>query len=388
IDKVMAWISNHLRELKIADTTQTYDLCDAALALYTLANAGKPEASYQNMLYLRRDNLPEMSRLFLAMAMCLTPSPEAKLHEKRIADLLKQPKSAGQWDRYWLGDQTPAGLRMIVCAHLGLADEGNKYASEVLARRNGFGHWGTTFSNAWILLGLAASEKAPKDTKPLSFEVSWGDKKSEFTLPTMMSTASSIYEFDHKLGAKTLRANLPAGQMVRGRVELKAFPDLKTFQPVQKGFGIQRRYERLTQTGTLEEPKNLRVGDLIVVTLNINVLKGNRYLAVEDPLPSVFEPVNPEFATQNQRQDAKAQDNAWYCDHRELRNDKALFFTDDWSQLGRFELKYLARVIAEGDVIAPPARIEAMYQPDQYGLSEIMRVQTLPMNNGGNVVEK
>lgn len=388
VDKLTSWISNQLRDLKLADTKQTYDLCDSALALYTLAKAGKPEPSYQNLLYLRRDDLPEMSRLFLAMAMCLTPSPENRLHEKRIAELLKESKGATRWERYWLGDQTAAGLRMIVCAHLGLTDEGNKYASEVLARRNGSGHWGTTFANSWVLLGLAAGEKAPKDPKPLSFEVAWGDKKSDFTLANTMSTVSSVYDFDHKLGAKTLRATVPAGQTVRGRVELKAWPDLKTFQAVQKGFGIKRRYERLTPTGALEEPKNLRVGDLIVVTLDIKVLKGNRYLAVEDPLPSVFEPVNPEFATQNQRQDAKAQDNAWSCDHRELRNDKALFFTDDWSQLGNFELKYLARVIAEGDVIAPPARIEAMYQPDHYGLSNISRVQTLPMTNGGNVAEK
>jgi uncharacterized protein YfaS (alpha-2-macroglobulin family) len=98
--------------------------------------------------------------------------------------------------------------------------------------------------------------------------------------------------------------------------------------------------------------------------------------------------VNPEFATQNQRKDAKDQDDAWACDHRELRNDKALFFTNDWSQLGRFSLSYLARVIAEGDVIAPPARIEAMYQPDHYGLSAIQRVQTLPMSDGRDVADR
>ncbi len=230
--------------MKLADTKQTYDLCDAALALYTLAKAGKPEPSYQTVLYQRREDLPEMSRLFLALAMCLTKSPE-----KQITELLKQPKGATRWERYWLGDQTAAGLRMIVCAHLGLTDEGNKYAGEVLTRRNGLGHWGTTFSNSWVLLGLAAGEKAPKDSKPLSFEVAWGDKKSGLTLANTMSTASSIHAFDHKLGAKTLRAIVPAGQTVRGRVELKAWPDLKTFQPVQKGFGIKRRYERLTPTG-------------------------------------------------------------------------------------------------------------------------------------------
>ena len=185
-----------------------------------------------------------------------------------------------------------------------------------------------------------------------------------------------------------MAVSLPDGQEVRGRLEVKAFPDLKTYKPVVKGFGIKRHYERLTPTGQTEPATNLRVGDLIVVNLDIDVQKPNRYLALEDPLPSVFEPVNPEFTTQNKRADAKAQDNEWLCDHRELRNNKALFFTDEASDKGKFQLRYLARVIAEGDVIAPPARIEAMYEPDQYGLSEIQRVQTLPMSDGKDVADK
>ena len=127
------------------------------------------------------------------------------------------------------------------------------------------------------------------------------------------------------------------------------------------------------------------MGELIVVTRDMNVMKGNRYIALEDRLPSVFEPVNPEFTTQNKKKDADAEDNAWFCDHRELRHDRALFFTNDWSTLGKFQLKYLARVIAEGDVVAPPARIEAMYDPAHYGTSGVQRVQTLPMSDGKNV---
>jgi len=38
----------------------------------------------------------------------------------------------------------------------------------------------------------------------------------------------------------------------------------------------------------------------------------------------------------------------WFCDHRELRTDRALFFTDYAPGKGKFALTYLARVIAEG----------------------------------------
>ena len=383
IDKITKWMSEELRGLDLGKTKESYGLYDSSFALYMLAKAGKAEQAYQDLLYQRRNTMPETSRLFLAMAMAITKAPE-----KQIAELMKPLPASARYERYWLGDNTAAGLRLLLCAQLGLNNEGNKLAGELFDRRGRDGHWGTTFSNAWILLGISANERTSNDASPLNFVMDYGGKKSEMTLGSPLATTSALMTFDHKGGAQPLRVSVPDGKTLRGRVELKAWPDMKTFQPVQKGFGIKRRYERLTATGTLEPAKDLRVGDLIVVTLEVEVLRPNRYLALEDPLPSVFEPVNPEFATQNQRNDAKARDNEWMCDYRELRNDKALFFTDDWSQLGRFDLKYLARVIAEGDVIAPPTRIEAMYEPDHYGLGSIDRVQTLPMANGENVADK
>ena len=52
---------------------------------------------------------------------------------------------------------------------------------------------------------------------------------------------------------------------------------------------------------------------------------------------------------------------------------------------GHRDPDYLARVIAEGDVIAPSARIEAMYEPEKHGLSATQRIKTLPSAAGGNV---
>ncbi len=384
IDKITDWMSKQLRELKLNETAQTYDLCDAALALYTLAKAGKPDAAYQDVLYARRDRLPDASRAFLALAMCITNAPE-----KQIVELLNtKPIKTNKWERYWLGENTVSGLKLIACAHLGLTQEMNATADELMNRRDARGHWGTTFSNAWILMGLSAAERAPKNAAPLLMQLTSGDQKSELTLESPVVSKGASFAYTKQKGAPPVKVSLPEGQTVRGRIEVKAWPDMKTYQPVQKGFGLHRKYERLTPTGTTEPAKNLRVGDLIVVTLTIDVLRPNRYLALEDPLPSVFEPVNPEFTTQNKREDAQAKDNAWMCDHRELRNDKALFFTDWAPDKGQFELRYLARVIAEGDVIAPPARIEAMYEPDHYGLSEINHVLTLPMNDGRDVAEK
>jgi uncharacterized protein YfaS (alpha-2-macroglobulin family) len=128
---------------------------------------------------------------------------------------------------------------------------------------------------------------------------------------------------------------------------------------------------------------------MVVVTLKIEIGGGDRYLAIDDALPAVFEAINPEFGTQSEREGDQLPDGtqAWFCDHREIRTDRALFFTDYAPDKGKYAIRYLARVIAEGDTTAPPARIEAMYQPDKYGLSPTQRVRTLP-SAGAKVAEK
>jgi uncharacterized protein YfaS (alpha-2-macroglobulin family) len=381
IDQLTTWISDQLRDLDLANNPETQPLNDAALALYTLAKAGKPEPAYQTTLYTRRNKLPDTSRAFLALAMCLTDAPPAQ-----ISELLKPaPKPKNPWERYWLGDHTVKGLQLIAATHLGLTQQAESLTHELYQNRKSNGHWGTTFSNAWILLGLSTNERVPKIDDPLNFTLSYNGEEVDHTLPGYLSTLDVTHTLSKK--APTLKLAIPEGKTLRGRLEIQSFPEPKTFQPVNKGFAIKRSYQRLTTSGMLEPAENLRVGDMVVTTLEIDVHRPNRYLAIEDHLPSVFEPINPEFETQNARGDAEELDNAWYTDHRELRHDKALFFTDDWSTLGKFQLRYLARVIAEGDVIAPPAKIEAMYEPDHYGVSAINLISTLSSTKE-NVVKK
>lgn len=385
LDALTGYLSKELRTLELATTNNSSQLTDAAFGLYTLSKAGKPEASYETLLYQRRDKLPETARLYLALSMCVN-----KGSEKQIIELIKAPAKRDEWNRYWMAPQLASALRLLVTTHLGLTKEAQATADEMLRSRNPNGGWGTTYGNAWSLLALTAAERPSKEAQqaPLLITTKWQGQPREVTLPSALSSVSLDLAFTKNTPAASLSVAKPNNQPLLTRMEVKAWPDIKTFQPVTKGFTIARRYERLNSMGTREAAKNLRVGDMIIVTLDITVHKSNRYLVVDDPLPSVFEPINPEFATQNQREDAQAEVNDWFCDHRELRNDRAVFFTDEPTGLGKFELSYLARVIAEGDVLVPPARIEAMYQPDHYGLSEIQHVQTLPMGDDGDVAKK
>jgi uncharacterized protein YfaS (alpha-2-macroglobulin family) len=87
-------------------------------------------------------------------------------------------------------------------------------------------------------------------------------------------------------------------------------------------------------------------------------------------LPAIFEAVNNDFASQAAHGNAgRTSENNWAISHSELRSDRALFFYDRSSSNGRQKITYLARCTMEGKAVAPPAKVESMYDPDNTALS-------------------
>ncbi len=412
IDKLLAYLSKKLRGLE--EEKDLYNITDSAMALYTLAKGKKAEPAYQNLLHSKRDRLPEAARLYTALAMCLSDTPELQIKEmlgwkppappepaKKVASKASAKKPASKpaakpaptpapvWS-HWAGNGANRGLRLIAYTHLGLTTDAESLAKTILQSRNGRGEWGNTFANAWTLTGLAAYERSLKKTsEPLVAKVLWDAQQAELTVPAHPGSAKISFELNENLSTAPLKIELPAGREAFSRLEAHSFPQDREFKGENKGYGIERQYEKLLPDGSTAEANDLRVGDMVVISLNIQITGGDRYLAINDPLPSVLEAINPEFGTQNERASDQLPEGieAWFCDHREIRADRALFFTDYAPQKGKFQLRYLARVIAEGDTIAPPARIEAMYQPDKYGLTPTQHLRTLP-SGGGQVAGK
>ena len=406
INKLVEFLSKKLRGLD--EEKDLYNITDSALALYTLAKAGKPEPAYQNLLFGKREHLPEIARLYLALSMCLTNAPEQQIKDTlgwrpvehaapskadskaKTVKAESKPKQAAPapprpvvWS-HWAGNGANKALRLICYTHLGLTEDAEHLAVSILQSRNGRGEWGNTFTNAWTLTALAAYERSLKKTgEPLATTAHWDTQAVPLNLPGGFSSTRVNFALNQALSSKPLSVELPAGREVFGRIEARSFPPQRDFAGENKGYAIERRYEKLNMDGSTSGLEDLRVGDMVVVTLKIEIGGGDRYLAIDDALPGVFEAINPEFGTQSEREGDQLPDGtqAWFCDHREIRTDRALFFTDFAPAKGKFSLQYLARVIAEGDTIAPPARIEAMYQPEKYGLSPTQRIRTLPATN-------
>jgi uncharacterized protein YfaS (alpha-2-macroglobulin family) len=145
-------------------------------------------------------------------------------------------------------------------------------------------------------------------------------------------------------------------------------------QPRQdQGYSIARRYAKIGDDGRLAPADDLRVGDRVLVTLDIEARRRATYVALEDPLPSVLAPINPAFKSQEVLA-GETIGTEWVSDHSELREDRAVFFVDLLNP-GRYTLRYLARVVSAGESIAPSAKIEEMYHPERFGTTETLRVK-------------
>jgi uncharacterized protein YfaS (alpha-2-macroglobulin family) len=116
----------------------------------------------------------------------------------------------------------------------------------------------------------------------------------------------------------------------------------------------------------------------------LTVREPARFVAIDDALPSIFEAINPEFKTQRARGGLRplemaAEDGGyWMADFRELRKDRSLSFAN-WVTPGDYTLRYLARVRAAGTATAPSAKVEEMYHPERYGLSEMQTLSSEPL---------
>ena len=126
-------------------------------------------------------------------------------------------------------------------------------------------------------------------------------------------------------------------------------------------------------------------GDLVRVTLSFDLPKERRYVAVTDPVPAGFEPVESWFAT-TARDVVKTEDEDsgnvswqdWWrrgtFDHVERHDDKVLLFATRLSE-GHHEFSYVVRATTSGSFVTAPARVEAMYEPEIFGRTATTTVE-------------
>ena len=148
---------------------------------------------------------------------------------------------------------------------------------------------------------------------------------------------------------------------------------------LDQGMLIERSYAPFKEN--VDQPASTRfnAGDLVRVTLRFTLTKERRYVAVTDPLPAGFEPVESWFATtasdlaRAQDDQNEPDDNGWRWwwerggfDHVERHDDKVLLFATRLSE-GVHEFSYIVRATTTGTFRTAPAHAEEMYEPEVFG---------------------
>ena len=376
VEKLWSYLSKNLR--KTGELKKPYDLSQRCLALYTLALAGKAEPAYHDLLYQRRDSLPDEARALLALAIIESSNGAIDSDDSRARTLLADNATPLTSGVTWYGDAYRYATRILAWSKLDPNSETNQsLINSLLAQRHGKNAWGSTYSNAWPLLALTTHARSTlSELDAAKVDVHFAGQTHQLDLANKIASGTAGFSFDGDRRRDTLTLSPFSNTPLYAHVEIESLPDLTETAPVNRGFDIKRRYQKIAPDGALTAATELSVGDLVLISLDLTIPEKQNYLAIDDPLPAIFEAVNPKFKTQTQQNSPRPVD--WrkhlHTSHTELRKDRALFFSDYVYRAGDYQIQYLARVVATGEATAPAAKIEAMYEPQRYGLSATTRI--------------
>jgi uncharacterized protein YfaS (alpha-2-macroglobulin family) len=360
----VAALCNHLETglRGIGSGTSAYELEIACRAAWVLAVAERKPEAYLNALKDRIAHLNPRARCLLSLAY------QTAGDESTAIAILKDKTKFGLKDDSWMPWETDKALELLAWSAINPeSDQAATALEKLVQERNPYGHWNTTWVNAWSLLALATYAEGHDESEDATVTLTTADGPKTIVLKAGKPAVSMEFPLDGNL-ALAARSD----KLAYLRVKLASKPDLVPQMPVAKdGMEITRFYEKVKPDGTSEPLAEVKPGDLVRVTLEVLMPQlQSRYLVVEDRLPAIFEAVNNDFASQAAHGNAgRTSEKNWAISHSELRSDRALFFYDSAWNGGRQKITYLARCTIDGKAVAPPAKVESMYNPDNTALS-------------------
>ena len=351
----------------IANEKSPSTLENHARSLFLLALAGSPQPAYRNVLTDRIAELTPSARYLLAAAIASEDAENALNLATAKSILTSKVPFTLKNDNWmpWSADDAHHLIAWLIVDPK--SQEPTKSLDRMFRDRNPYGQWRTTWVNGWSLMAMAAyaaSQKLSEETIALTLETTGGIET--ISLTKEQPTAARSFKL-----SPDLKLDISANQSAFARLKIASKPKITPIQPVAtNGLSIDRIYERILADGSAQILTEPQVGDLIRVSLRVTLpTDSTRYLVIEDPLPSVFETVNTDFKSQRAAAGIRTSEDDWQVSHSELRNDRACFFLDEVAKKGTYTVTYLARCTLAGQATAPPAKVESMYDPENFALS-------------------
>jgi len=314
--------------------------------------------------------MPELSpncRALLAAALCIgeESSDESQAAARSILNSKVPFKLKNDEWMPWTPDEAYKLIAWTAADPSG--EQPTKILDKMLNDRSPYGDWRTTWVNGWSLIAMAAyAESQDLTDESIALQLESNNGMETINLSAENPTAARSFQL-----TPDLKLDLVSNINAYVRLKVAAKPRIAPVQPVAtNGLSVDRIYERMNSDGSAEILTEPKLGDLIRVSLRVTLPKDDsRYLVIEDPLPALFETVNTDFKSQSAAAGIATSENDWQISHSELRTDRAVFYLDHVWRKGTYTVTYLARCTVAGQAIAPPAKVEAMYDPENFALS-------------------
>ncbi|MBP6384067.1 MAG: alpha-2-macroglobulin family protein [Aeromonas sp.] len=137
---------------------------------------------------------------------------------------------------------------------------------------------------------------------------------------------------------------------------------------ISQGMSVTRSW--FNADGKPLDPAKVKVGDLVVVRLNVSSEQTVPDALLVEMLPAGFELENPALGTSIKLEELSIEGKpAWqsewndYLKHQEFRDDRYTAALD-LSEGGNQQLVYLMRAVTPGRYQVPPTQVEDMYRPE------------------------
>ncbi len=382
-----------------------YQLFVLAEYTATLDQKAGGELGLAIRLFEKRHLLGRYGRATLAVALDLLEPDEPQRVQTLLGDLAGDAvvsATGTHWEEarpdYWNMNTDIRTTAIVIWALSRLEPEGELLPNAIrwLMAMRKEGHWQTTQSTAWSLLGLVEYMQASGElegdfsyTVYLNGEVlGSGDVSKENideSRKLQVAIARLLVEEGNRLVIERHAAG--AGQTGEGQLYYAAY--LRYYLPADHVQALDRGIIVARQYSPVENPNeyvdSARVGDVIRVKLTIIAPTDLYYVVVEDPLPAGFEGVDLSLKTTSvvgerpSLRNVTAEEESrwfrwygwgwWWFSHSEMRDEKVALFAQ-YLPRGTYEYTYLMRAGVPGEFLVIPATAYEMYFPEVFGRSD------------------
>ena len=260
---------------------------------------------------------------------------------------------------WWLmvsPDLNTARALEVLLAEPALQADIPRLARGLMARQKQ-GRWDLTTANAWAKIALdrfAAQFEKESVSGQTRVELAGSTRSIDWTKPVPVT-----------LPWPTTAGTLKLSQAGSGKpwvtVTSRAAIPLKA--PLVSGYSVAQRIEPVEQA----VPGKWSRGDLARVRISVDAQADMSWVVVDAPVPAGATLLGGGLATESALADrgSRASGNAWLAfEERPFDRYRAYYA---WVPKGRFTLDYTVRLNTPGHFKLPPVRVEAMYQPEQFG---------------------